>query len=74
MTAARRLVPLDEIKQLAAFLSSVNKDFTFDSITVTGESVTFARLPENPTPVMVPNHGKKARTPFDEFYNTPTRD
>lgn len=72
MPRARRLVPMDEVKSLADFLTSIS--FSYNSVSVSGNTVTFSRLPETITQGIVPGHGQKKRTAFDEFYGTPTGD
>ena len=58
---------MNEVTDVANFLKA--SKFEYNSVTVTGDAVTFARLPEQPSMVLVPNNGKKSKTLFEEFYD-----
>ena len=68
MTRARRLVPVSEITPLADFLKE--RDVRWDNLQVTGDSVTFSRLPVNQSSTMVAEPQTRARNAYDDVFGT----
>lgn len=71
MTKARRLVPVSEITPLADFLKE--RQIKWDNLQVTGDSVTFSRLPAPQIPTTVLETQTRARNAYDELFGTTTQ-